>query len=129
LNADRNDRGRLPTAHFLIITQPKVDHVNPVLPISRTLVRRGSEVAWITGKSFKKKVGDSIPYPDKFDPDDRPCYEFWPEMGKHRGSHPSTSGTTDASLPLKQIILDLIRHHPVGAGGTGDDIFRRFCVL
>ena len=43
-------------ARFLIGTIPAIGHVNPGLPIARTLVERGHEVCWYTGKGFKSTV-------------------------------------------------------------------------
>jgi UDP:flavonoid glycosyltransferase YjiC (YdhE family) len=43
-------------ARFLIATLPVTGHVLPVVPIAKTLVQRGHEVAWYTGKGFQSKV-------------------------------------------------------------------------
>lgn len=43
-------------ARFLIGTMPFISHINPALPIARELVRRGHEVHWYTGSSFREKI-------------------------------------------------------------------------
>lgn len=43
-------------ARFLIGTMPFISHINPALPIARELVRRGHEVHWYTGRSFREKI-------------------------------------------------------------------------
>jgi UDP:flavonoid glycosyltransferase YjiC (YdhE family) len=43
-------------ARFLIGTTPLVGHINPALPIARSLVERGHEVWWYTGKAFQSQV-------------------------------------------------------------------------
>jgi len=43
-------------ARFLIGTVPAIGHINPALPIARTLVERGHEVWWYTGQRFRAKV-------------------------------------------------------------------------
>ncbi|MBD2037686.1 glycosyltransferase [Leptolyngbya sp. FACHB-321] len=43
-------------ARFLVGTIPVIGHVNPALPIARTLVERGHDVWWYTGKAFQTKV-------------------------------------------------------------------------
>ena len=76
-------------ANFLIVTIPQLAHINPVIPISRTLVERGHQVVWMTGRAFKDKVEKTgavlHPYPAAFDPGNTSFYEFWPEGGKLKG--------------------------------------------
>lgn len=43
-------------ARFLVGTIPAIGHINPALPIARTLVERGHDVWWYTGKAFQTKV-------------------------------------------------------------------------
>lgn len=43
-------------ARFLIASLPVTGHVLPALPIARTLVARGHEVRWYTGRKFQGKV-------------------------------------------------------------------------
>ncbi len=43
-------------ARFVICSVPVIGHVVPGLPIARTLVARGHEVRWYTGRSFKERV-------------------------------------------------------------------------
>ena len=77
-------------ANFLIVTIPQLAHINPVIPISRTLVERGHQVVWMTGRAFKDKVEKTgavlHPYPAAFDPGNKSFYEFWPDSPTRR--HP-----------------------------------------
>ncbi len=61
-------------ARFLIGTIPAVGHVNPTLPIARSLVERGHEVWWYTGQAFQPKVEATgaryVPILNAFDPSD-----------------------------------------------------------
>ena len=41
---------------FLICTLPLAGHVNPALPVARTLVQRGHEVWWYTGRKFRPAI-------------------------------------------------------------------------
>ena len=43
-------------ANLLIGTCPILGHVNPLVPIARTLVERGHRVLWCTGADFREKV-------------------------------------------------------------------------
>jgi UDP:flavonoid glycosyltransferase YjiC (YdhE family) len=43
-------------ARFLICTFPAAGHVNPALPIARTLVERGHEVVWYTGRRYRVAI-------------------------------------------------------------------------
>jgi UDP:flavonoid glycosyltransferase YjiC (YdhE family) len=43
-------------ARFLFASQPATGHVVPALPIVHTLVKRGNEVVWYTGKKFRSQV-------------------------------------------------------------------------
>lgn len=43
-------------ARFLVATVPVVGHINPLIPIARTLVERGHAVRWCTGAEFRAKV-------------------------------------------------------------------------
>lgn len=61
-------------SRFLFATQPITGHFSPALPIVRTLVERGHEVMWYTGKKFRSKVeavgATFAPYQDAYDYDD-----------------------------------------------------------
>jgi UDP:flavonoid glycosyltransferase YjiC (YdhE family) len=74
---------------FLLFTGPVTGHVTPVLPISRALIERGHQVAWITGKVFKERVeATGATYyrmPPTYDPGEMGVYEFAPELAKMRG--------------------------------------------
>jgi UDP:flavonoid glycosyltransferase YjiC (YdhE family) len=43
-------------SRFLICTMPLAGHINPALPIASALVRRGHEVWWYTGRTFRAAV-------------------------------------------------------------------------
>jgi UDP:flavonoid glycosyltransferase YjiC (YdhE family) len=59
---------------FLSATQPVTGHVVPALPIVHTLVERGNEVVWYTGKKFRSQVEATgarfAPYQEAYDYDD-----------------------------------------------------------
>jgi MGT family glycosyltransferase len=40
----------------LLATMPAAGHVGPLVPLARELVRRGHEVAWYTGETYRDKV-------------------------------------------------------------------------
>jgi UDP:flavonoid glycosyltransferase YjiC (YdhE family) len=48
--------GGIGVPRFLIATKPADGHVNPALPVSRELVRRGHDVRWYTGSRFAERV-------------------------------------------------------------------------
>ena len=61
-------------ARFLFATQPVTGHVVPALPIVHTLLKRGNEVVWYTGKKFRSQVEATgarfAPYQEAYDYDD-----------------------------------------------------------
>jgi MGT family glycosyltransferase len=89
--------------HFLLTTGTGAGHVNPVLPIARTLVERGHEVVWITGRGYEAKVkatGASFhPFPEAIDSSVLGVYKFYPEYAKLKG-------LAQTRYMLKHLFLD-----------------------
>ena len=88
---------------FLFTTGTGTGHVNPVLPVVRTLVDRGHEVVWITGRAYQAKVeatGASFhPFPKTIDTSLVGMYEFFPEYAKLKG-------LAQTRYMLKHVFLD-----------------------
>jgi MGT family glycosyltransferase len=88
---------------FLFTTGTGTGHVNPVLPVVRTLVERGHEVVWITGRAYEAKVeatGASFhPFPKAIDTSLVGMYEFFPEYAKQKG-------LAQTRYMLKHVFLD-----------------------
>jgi UDP:flavonoid glycosyltransferase YjiC (YdhE family) len=61
-------------SRFLICTLPMTGHVNPALPVARTLLERGHDVAWYTGRRFQAAIEATgarfMPMQRAFDPGD-----------------------------------------------------------
>ncbi len=76
-------------ANYLFITTPSEGHVNPLLPISKTMVERGHAVTWINGSVFKEKVEKTgatfVPMHPKYDRGATDLYEFFPELKTLKG--------------------------------------------
>ena len=108
-------------AHFLFVTQPQEGHVNPVVPISRALVKRRSEVTWITGRLYKKKVQGTgavfNPYPEAFDSGEESAHEFFPELAKLKGVQQEKWWLKhvfmDAAFSLNQAIQAIFKQNRV----------------
>ena len=92
-------------ARFLIGTIPAVGHVNPALPVACSLVKRGHEVWWYTGKAFQSKVEATgaryVPINNAFDPDDpKKMPEFLLEKRK------TLQGIAKAKFEFKHFVVD-----------------------
>ena len=76
-------------ARFLICTHPITGHVNPPLEIARTLVERGHEVRFYTGKKFRGKVESTgagfAPMTRAYDYDDSDYDVAFPGRAKLQG--------------------------------------------
>ena len=76
-------------SRFLFATQPITGHFLPALPIVRTLVERGHEVMWYTGKKFRSKVEAAgatfAPYQDAYDYDDSDYDAAFAGRSAHKG--------------------------------------------
>lgn len=88
---------------FLIATMPMAGHVNPGLPIARTLVERGHEVVWYTGRQFRAAVEATgarfAPIMAASEPEERSFDERFPESKKLHGLKALKFG-------LKYVFLD-----------------------
>jgi UDP:flavonoid glycosyltransferase YjiC (YdhE family) len=88
---------------FLFTTGTGTGHVNPVLPVARTLVERGHEVVWITGRAYEEKVEATgarfHPFPEAIDTSLVGMYEFFPEYAKLKG-------LAQTRYMLKHVFLD-----------------------
>ncbi|MGD8466295.1 MAG: glycosyltransferase [Anaerolineae bacterium] len=88
---------------FLFTTGTGTGHVNPVLPVVRTLVDRGHQVIWITGRAYEAKVeatGATFrPFPERIDTSLVGMYEFFPEYAKRKG-------LAQTRYMLKHVFLD-----------------------
>lgn len=76
-------------ARFLICTHPITGHVNPPLEIARTLVERGHEVRFYTGKKFQAKIeatgAQYAPMKRAYDYDDNDYDTAFPGRSKLQG--------------------------------------------
>ncbi|MEJ2733021.1 MAG: glycosyltransferase [Anaerolineae bacterium] len=88
---------------FLFTTGTGTGHVNPVLPVVSTLVERGHEVVWITGRAYEAKVEATgarfHPFPEAIDTSLVGMYEFFPEYAKRKG-------LAQTRYMLKHVFLD-----------------------
>jgi UDP:flavonoid glycosyltransferase YjiC (YdhE family) len=84
---------------------PITGHVNPGLPIARTLIKRGHEVAWYTGRKFRAAVEATgaryIPMERAYDFDDS-------DMGAAFPRPPKQSWMAGRNAGLKRIFIDPI---------------------
>ena len=89
-------------ARFLLATVPSAGHLLPVLPIARSLVARGHEVAWITGCAFEQRVVQTgvcfFAWPPAIDSSLIHVYDLYPELGQ-------LEGLARAKYYLKHIFL------------------------
>jgi UDP:flavonoid glycosyltransferase YjiC (YdhE family) len=89
-------------ARFLICTLPMAGHVNPALPIAQTLIRRGHDVWWYTGRNFRTTIEDAgarhAPMQATPDPGD----------GDFFVSLPKLSGLAAANWGIKRAFIDPI---------------------
>jgi MGT family glycosyltransferase len=76
-------------AKFLLNTATVEGHLNPVLPLSRQLVKRGHEVIWISGRGFSvriEKTGARFhPWPEEIDTTVRDKFEMLPRLAELSG--------------------------------------------
>jgi MGT family glycosyltransferase len=90
-------------SRFLLTTGTGTGHVNPVLPLARTLVERGHEVTWITGRAYGAKVEATgarfHPFPEAIDTSLVGVYEFFPEYA-------ALKGLAQTRYMLKHLFLD-----------------------
>jgi len=88
---------------FLFTTGTGTGHVNPVLPVVRTLVERGHAVVWITGRAYQAKVEATgarfHPFPETIDTSMVGMYEFFPEYARLKG-------LAQTRYMLKHVFLD-----------------------
>jgi UDP:flavonoid glycosyltransferase YjiC (YdhE family) len=89
-------------ARFLICTLPMAGHVNPALPIARTLVQRGHEVWWYTGRKFRTVIESAgarySPMQAAPDPGDGDFFVALPQL----------SGLAAANWGIKRAFIDPI---------------------
>lgn len=90
-------------ARLIFTTGTGAGHVYPVLPIAATLLERGHEIVWVTGRAYKTKVESTgsifHPFPESIDSSLVGIYEFFPEYAKLRG-------ITQTRYMLKHLFLD-----------------------
>lgn len=76
-------------SRFLCGTGAAAGHVTPTLAVSRALIERGHEVAWITGRTFKQRIEATgarfCAMPEAIDPGDMNLYEYFPKLKKLHG--------------------------------------------
>lgn len=74
---------------FLFVTQPITGHIVPAVPIIRTLVGRGHDVRWYTGKKFRDRVeaagAEFLPFERAYDYDDSDYDGAFPGRSKLKG--------------------------------------------
>jgi UDP:flavonoid glycosyltransferase YjiC (YdhE family) len=89
-------------SRFLFCTMPMAGHVNPALPIARTLVERGHDVAWYTGQRFRAAIeatgAQYVPMQVAFDPGNGDFFVRLPEL----------SGLRAANWSIKRAFIDPI---------------------
>jgi len=123
-------------SRFLFATQPITGHFLPALPIVRTLVERGHEVMWYTGKKFRSKV-ESVgatfaPYQDAYDYDDSDYDAAFAGRSAHKGLNQIKFDFTH--LFMKQIgpqhrdLQAILPHFPADALVGDPSIFAAFTV-
>ncbi|NJM07093.1 glycosyl transferase [Candidatus Gracilibacteria bacterium] len=90
-------------SRVLFATVPQAGHVNPGLPIARTLVERGHEVMWYTGQSFRAAIEATgarfAPIENAVDPGDTKLDVLLPERAK-------LVGLAGFKFDLKYFFLD-----------------------
>ncbi|MBC8074758.1 MAG: glycosyl transferase, partial [Chloroflexales bacterium] len=90
-------------SRFLFATVAAVGHVNPGLPIARTLVERGHEVVWYTGRQFRAAIeatgAQFAPLKAAVDPADASHDERFPARTK-------LAGLAGFKFDLKHLFLD-----------------------
>jgi UDP:flavonoid glycosyltransferase YjiC (YdhE family) len=92
-------------AKILICSNPITGHINPLLPVAKTLVQRGHAVVWYTGKKFQPKVEKSgakfIPITGAIDYDDDDLEAAFPDLK-------GLKGMKRLKLEIKKIFIDPI---------------------
>ena len=90
-------------SRFLICTLPLAGHVNPGLPIARTLAARGHQVWWYTGQQFRSAIeatgAHHVPTQAAATNNDQ---AFFPSL-------PKLSGLASANWGIKRAFIDPIR--------------------
>ena len=123
-------------SRFLFATQPITGHFLPALPIVRTLVDRGHEVMWYTGKKFRSKVEAAgatfAPYQDAYDYDDSDYDAAFAGRSAHKGLNQIKFDFIH--LFMKQIgpqhhdLQAILSHFPADALVGDPSIFAAFTV-
>lgn len=123
-------------SRFLFATQPITGHFLPALPIVRTLVERGHEVMWYTGKKFRSKVEAAgatfAPYQDAYDYDDSDYDAAFAGRSAHKGLNQIKFDFIH--LFMKQIgpqhhdLQAILSHFPADALVGDPSIFAAFTV-
>lgn len=76
-------------ARFLFATQPITGHLLPAMPIVRSLLQRGHEVRWYTGRKFQSRIetlgAGFEPFRSAYDYDDHDYDAAFPGRGKLKG--------------------------------------------
>jgi UDP:flavonoid glycosyltransferase YjiC (YdhE family) len=76
-------------ARFAVATQPITGHVLPVGPVVAALVAAGHEVAWYTGRKFRREAEAAgarfVPFTEAYDYDDADLDAAFPERSALRG--------------------------------------------
>jgi UDP:flavonoid glycosyltransferase YjiC (YdhE family) len=96
---------------FLICTMPLTGHVNPGLPIARTLVGRGYQVWWYTGRRFQAAIeATGARYAPMRATADTDLDDFFPKLPKLSGRAARNWGIKRAFIdPIPGQVADLRR--------------------
>ena len=92
-------------ARCLLLSFPLAGHMNPIIPIVRKLVKKGHEVAWITGRAYEEEVKSTgaffFPLPKEMDYSIMEIYDVYPELKKLKG-------LAQSNFYIKKIFLDSV---------------------
>lgn len=110
-------------ARLLITPMPFPGHVAPLLPVARTLVARGHEVAWMTGSSYRSRVEATgarfVPFRHARDFDEATLAVAFPERERADGfarlRYDMRAGFIDHGLGQLEDLRDLAASFPFEA--------------
>jgi MGT family glycosyltransferase len=92
-------------ARFLIATMPVPGHVAPMATVARTLVARGHEVVWYTGRFFQSRIEATgarfVAITSTIDYGDSDYSRHYPERGKF-------SGLAQVKFDFKHLFADAV---------------------
>jgi len=123
-------------ARIIVVTSPFLGHVNVDVLFVKTLVKRGNEVVWYTGKRFKKIVEDTGATHvgmEKFDFNDRDLESSFPGRqnleGLERLEHDMKHLFMDGMFPYHEEIQNILATFPADVIAFDHSFFGAFPMI